>query len=164
MERSANTWLVAVLAIAVGFLVALLVVRGGSNKSTSTTNTTVASGTKTATGTGTGTVTAPVDPQASIASCVNLWNEPLNRGDQTYLVNIMAHQPVRVHVGLTGDLPPKCEVTVVANNGDAYVFAGAGGNTYPYAQAPGATDGSSLAAEQKISNALEQRDGTLSAR
>jgi hypothetical protein len=76
----------------------------------------------------------------------------------------MTREPIRVHVGVTSDVPPKCLITVVANNGDAYVFPAAGGTTYPYAQAPGRTSGSTLPAAQKTSNALEQRDGTLAAR
>jgi hypothetical protein len=95
---------------------------------------------------------------------VDLWNQANNRGDQTFLLNVMSQQPIRVHVGVTSDVPPKCLITVVANNGDAYVFPAAGGTTYPYAQAPGRTDGSKLPAAQKTSNALEQRDGTLAAR
>jgi hypothetical protein len=78
-----------------------------------------------------------------------------------FLVNIASQQPVRVHVGVTTDVPPECLVTIVANNGDAYTFPEGGGSTYPYAPAPGTTNGSSLPAAQKTSNALEQRDGTL---
>jgi hypothetical protein len=176
-RRGSNTWLVAALAIAVGFLIALLLFRGNDNKNTSatvsqTTATTVASGSNTGTDTGTTTTSAtvstqtaaPQSPAASVGSCVNLWNQPLNRGDQTLLVNIMSHQPIRVHVGVTSDVPPKCLITIVGNNGDAWIFPEAGGSTYPYAQAPSNTNASSLPAAQKISNALEQRDGTLAAR
>jgi hypothetical protein len=180
-RRGPNTWIVAVLAIAVGFLAALLIVRGTNNDNSTVSATTAATATTTTTtGTttaaaGTGTTTtsttttsgqsaAPTDPQPSVGSCVNLWNQPTNRGDQVFLVNVMSHQPIRVHVGVTSDVPPRCLITVVANNGDAYVFPSAAGTTYPYAQAPGATDSKTLASAQKISNALEQRDGTLSAR
>jgi hypothetical protein len=178
-RRGPNTWIVAVLAIAVGFLAALLIVRGTNNDNSTVSATTAATATTTsgtttaAAGTGTTTTSttttggqsgAPADPQPSTGSCVNLWNQPTNRGDQVFLVNVMAHQPIRVHVGVTSDVPPRCLITVVANNGDAYVFPSAAGTTYPYAQAPGATDSKTLAPAQKISNALEQRDGTLSAR
>jgi hypothetical protein len=174
-RRGSNTWLVAALAVAVGFLVALLVFGGNdSSKSSATVSTTTATtttaaqaGTTTTTGTATTAVpqsSAPQDAQPSVGACINLWNEATNRGDQTLLVNFMAHQPVRVHVGLTSNVPPKCEITVVGNDGNAWVFAEGGGTTYPYAQAPAQTQASTLPAEQKISNALEQRDGTLSAR
>jgi hypothetical protein len=169
-RRGANTLLVAVLAIAVGFLAALLIVRGDDNTNatvTSTNSTTTEAGTGTSTSTTTGTSTqgtAPGSPQATVGSCVDLWNQPNNRANQTFLVNIMAQQPVRVHVGTTSDVPPQCLVTVVANDGRAYVFPEGGGSTFPYATAPGSTDGSSLPAAQKTSNALEQRDGTVAAR
>jgi hypothetical protein len=92
---------------------------------------------------------------------VSLWNQANNRANQTFLVNIASQQPIRVHVGRTTDVPPKCSVTVTTNSGGAYVFPEAGGTTYPYAQAPALTPASSLAPTQKISNALEQSDGTL---
>jgi hypothetical protein len=184
-RRGANTWLVAVLALAVGFLAALLIFGGNDNSNTaatvgSTTTTTAASGTTSAPGaSGTTTATtstattsttsttqaaAPQDPQATVGGCINLWNQANNRGNQTFLANLIAQQPVRVHVGVTSDVPPRCLITVVANNGDAYVFPEAAGTNYPYAQAPGKTAASTLSAAQKISNALEQRDGTLAAR
>lgn len=183
-RRGSNTWLVAVLAIAVGFLAALLIVGGNGDKenagATSTTTTPAATqaGTGTATTTttstsGTATTTtatsstptaAPQSPPATLPSCISLWNQANNRTNQTFLVNVMSQQPVRVHVGTTGSVPPKCNVTIVANDGKAYVFPEGGGATYPYATVPGPTDAASLPAGQKTSNALEQRDGTLSAR
>src|SRR5918911_3558386 len=123
-RRGANTWIIAVLAIAVGFLA------------------------------------APQDPTPTVGACVNLWNQSNNRANQTFLVNVMSQQPVRVHVGVTSDVPPQCLVTVVTNDGKAYVFPEGGGSTFPYAAAPGSTDAASLPAAQKTSNALEQRDGT----
>jgi hypothetical protein len=178
MERwGSNTWLVAVLAIAVGFLAALLILGGDDSKNSSATvsnGTTVATSTS---GTAPGTTTAgttttsttettatPQSPAATVPACISLWNQPTNRGAQVFLVNIASQQPVRVHVGVTTDVPPECLVTIVANNGDAYTFPEGGGTTYPYAPAPGTTSGSSLPAAQKTSNALEQRDGTLAAR
>ena len=181
-RRGSNTWLVAVLALAVGFLAALLIFGGNdSGKSSAivdSVTTTTGAVSQTATTpvqpAGTATTTAatttatptsvPASPQASEASCLDLWNQSNNRTNQVFLVNLMTRQAVRVHVGVTSDVPPKCLVTVVANNGDAYVFPGAGGSTYPYAQTPGSTPGSTLPAGQKISNALEQRDGTLAGR
>jgi hypothetical protein len=176
-RRGSNTWLVAVLAIAVGFLAAALILGTGDSKNTSaavSNETTVATspspttpGTTAATTT-TSTTTevtpAPQSPAASVPACISLWNQPTNRGAQVFLVNIASQQPVRVHVGVTTDVPPECLVTIVANNGDAYTFPEGGGTTYPYAQAPGTTSSSSLPAAQKTSNALEQRDGTLKER
>ena len=169
------------LAIAVGFLVALLIFRGNDSNNTSatvattgttaTTATTAATtaqtqtaGTATTSTTTTAPGTAPANPQATTSSCIDLWNQPNNRGNQTFLVNLFSRQPVRIHVGVTSDVPPKCLVTVVANNGDAYVFPEGGGSTYPYAQVPAATPAGGLPAAQKTSNALEQSDGTLKAR
>lgn len=180
-RRGANTWLVAVLAIAVGFLAALLIFGGDDNKNTSATVTSTdstttqtgsdtssttgsAAGTTTTSTTSTAQGTVPQSPQATVGSCVNLWNQQNNRGNQTFLVNLMTQQPVRVHVGITSDVPPQCLITVVANDGKAYVFPEGGGTTFPYALAPASTDSSSLPAAQKTSNALEQRDGTLRAR
>lgn len=181
-RRGSNTWLVAVLAIAVGFLVALLIFGGDDNNNTSatvsatnqttttqavttgTSTTTAAPGSTTSSTTSTAQGTAPSGPTASVQSCIDLWNKPLNRGNQTFLVNVMSQQAVRVHVGATSNVPPQCLVTIVANDGKAYVFPEGGGGTFPYAAAPGATDGASLPAAQKTSNALEQRDGTLTAR
>jgi hypothetical protein len=179
-RRQAPTWLVLVLAVAVGFLAALLIFgRNDSNDNASATVATTGTTTQTAgtatttTNAGTGTTstttsttqgTTPTSPDASVANCVDLWNQSNNRGNQTFLVNVMTQQPVRVHVGQTSDVPPRCEVTIVTNDGKAYVFPGAGGTTFPYSVAPGATDAGTLPAAQKISNALEQRDGTLAAR
>jgi hypothetical protein len=175
-RRGNNTWLIAALAVAVGFLIAVLIFNGNDNKNSSATvSSTTATATTTAAQAGTTTATstattvipqgaAPQDPQPSVGACINLWNEATNRGDQTLLVNFMVHQPVRVHVGVTSDVPPKCEVTVVGNDGNAWVFPEGGGTTYPYVQSPSQTQASTLAAAQKISNALEQRDGTLTAR
>lgn len=174
--RGANTWLVAVLALAVGFLVALLIFGGDDNDNAASTTaaqttstTTSQTGTTPATTTTNSTTTTqqgttPTSPEASVGNCVNLWNQPNNRPNQTFLVNVMSQQPVRVHVGATTNVPPECLVTIVANDGKAYVFPEGGGNTFPYSAAPGATDASKLPAAQKTSNALEQRDGTLQAR
>jgi hypothetical protein len=175
-RRGANTWLVAVLAIAVGFLAALLIFGGDDNDNAAVTTAAQSTATTTSqTGATPGTTTtgsttttqqgtAPASPQATIPSCVGLWNQPNNRANQTFLVNVMSQQPVRVHVGVTSDVPPQCLVTVVANDGKAYVFPEGGGNTFPYSSAPGSTNSSGLPAAQKTSNALEQRDGTLQAR
>jgi hypothetical protein len=157
MQRSgSNTWLVAVLAIAVGFLAALLIF-GGNDDSGSGSRTTTTSA-------GSATTTAPSTPAPTASSCVDLWNQSANRPNQVFLVNVMSREPVRVHVGVTSDVPPKCLVTVTANSGAAYVFPQAGGGTVQYTQAPPSTPGSSLPAGQKTSNALEQRDGTLAER
>jgi len=180
MDRSGtNTWLVAALALAVGFLAALLIFGGNDNNNSSATvsQTTAAAGTGTGAGTTqaattpattttatTATATTPTSPQPTEASCLDLWNQSTNRTNQVFLVNVMTRQAVRVHVGTTSDVPPKCLVTVVANDGSAYVFPEGGGTTYPYAQVPGSTPSSSLPSGQRISNALEQRDGTLAAR
>jgi hypothetical protein len=178
-RRGANTWLVAVLAIAVGFLAALLILGGDdSNNSSATvsqttatttqtgaTDTTSTSGTSTtSTTTATQQGTTPQAPEATTQNCINLWNQQNNRANQTFLVNVMSNQAVRIHVGVTSDVPPKCLVTIVANDGKAYVFPEGGGTTFPYAVAPGGTDSSSLPAAQKISNALEEPDGTVKAR
>jgi hypothetical protein len=174
-RRGSNTWLVAVLALAVGFLAAVLILGTDDSKNTSaavsneTTVATTTSGTTpgTAGTTTTSTTTAtpaPQSPAASVPACISLWNQPNNRGAQVFLVNIAARQPIRVHVGVTTDVPPECLVTIVANNGDAYSFPEGGGTTYPYAPAPGTTSSSSLPAAQKTSNALEERDGTLTER
>src|SRR5215208_5821715 len=179
-RRGANTWLVAALAIAVGFLAALLILRGDDNDNTSATvNTTNATTTQTGatttgdtqpgttsttTTTSTEQGTAPRAAEATEENCINLWNQANNRGNQTFLANVMSQQPVRVHVGVTSDVPPQCLVTIIANDGKAYVFPEGGGSTFPYAPAPGATDAALLASAQKIANALEERDGTLKAR
>lgn len=184
--RNSNTWIIAVLALAVGFLVAWLIWGTGNDNNntsatvsgtaatttstaastpgTSTTTTNAGTGTSVTSSTTTAPSAAPSNPQATTASCIALWNQPNNRGDQVFLVNQASRQPVRIHVGATSDVPPKCLITVIGNNGDAYVFPEAGGTTYPYAQAPGSTPASSLPAAQKVSNALNQSDGTLKAR
>src|SRR3954451_21333164 len=172
-RRAPNTWIVAVLGIAIGFVAALLMTKGGGDDKTSatvasptTTTTTQPATTTTATTTATKTAQSgtPQTPAATSDSCISLWNQQNNRTDQTFLANIVAQQAIRVHVGATDAVPPKCLITVVGNDGRAYVFAEAAGSSFPYAPAPGTTDGSSLPAAQKISNALEQSDGTLKAR
>ena len=181
-RRGSNTWLIAVLAIAVGFLAALLIFGGDDNSAN--TSATVANGTTAATGTATTTTTTgpngatttsttsvpqpaattPQRSEATTASCIELWNQPLNRGAQVFLVNLASQQPVRVNVGTTTAVPPECLVTIVANNGDAYTYPEGGGTSYPYAVTPGKTISKELPVDQKTANALEQRDGTLKAR
>jgi len=178
-RRGANTWLIAVLAIAVGFLAALLILGNDDNnnssatvsQTTSTTTQTGATDTTSTNGTSTPSSTTatqqgttPQAPEATTQNCINLWNQQNNRANQTFLVNVMSNQAVRIHVGVTSDVPPKCLVTIVANDGKAYVFPEGGGTTFPYAVGPGSTDSSSLPAAQKISNALEEPDGTVKAR
>jgi cytoskeletal protein RodZ len=178
-RRGANTWLIAVLAIAVGFLAALLILGSDDynnssatvSQTTSTTTQTGATDTTSTNGTSTTSTTTatqqgttPQAPEATTQNCINLWNQQNNRANQTFLVNVMSNQAVRIHVGVTSDVPPKCLVTIVANDGKAYVFPEGGGTTFPYAVAPGGTDSSSLPAAQKISNALEEPDGTVKAR
>ncbi|MFL5894290.1 MAG: hypothetical protein ACJ76Z_04150 [Thermoleophilaceae bacterium] len=165
--------LAIVAAAAIGFVVALLAFgRNDSNNnaagtSLQTTTTTTTSGqgtTTTATNTASTTSTTPQTAGGTPASCIELWNQPANRGAQTFLANLASRQPVRVHAGTTTDAPPKCLITVIANNGNAYVFPEGGGTTYPYAPAPSQTSDSTLPPAQKTENALEQRDGTLEAR
>jgi hypothetical protein len=169
--------LVAVLAIAVGFLAALLIFGGddnsGSNSAATTTTAAAANGTTTttattstapATGQPPATNTTPTSPKATTASCIDLWNQPTNRGPQVFLVNVASQHPVRVHVGTTADVPPECLVTIVSDDGSAYVYAEGGGTTYPYAPSPGTPKSADLPAAQKISNALEQPDGRVTAK
>src|SRR3954452_16620583 len=180
-RRGSNTWLIAVPANAVGFLAALLLFGGDDNSSntsatvtngttvagsgatgtTGNTTTTGADGTTTSTTTTQPGTTTPTSPAATTDSCMSLWNQPANRGAQTFLVNIASQQPVRVHVGTTTDVPPECFVTIVANNGDAYTYTEGGGTTYPYAPVAGRTTSKELSTDQKTANALDQRDGTL---
>lgn len=182
--RGGNLWVILVLTVTVVVLATLLIINSmsGNNDNaaatvtaaatTATTATTAVTtapgatptGTTSTTTTGTTPTTAPGSPQADIGSCIGLWNQTGNRINQTFLVNLFTRQPVRVHVGATSDVPPKCLVTVVADNGDAYVFPEGGGGTYPYAQVPAATPSNGLPPAQKVSNALEQSDGTLKAR
>jgi hypothetical protein len=129
-----------------------------------TTSATVAPGTSTTTTTATQQGSAPQSPEATVAACIDLWNQQNNRGNQTFLANLSSQQPVRVHVGTTSDVPPQCLMTIVANDGKAYVFPEGGGSTFPYATAAGSTDSSTLPPAQKTSNALEEGDGTLKAR
>ena len=178
MERrdGIQVGLAIVAAAAIGFVIALVAFGNNDNSknsaattaatATSTTATTDTNGQTTSATTATTTApsTAPETQQVDTGSCIQLWNQDNNRGAQTFLINIASQQPVRVHVGETTDTPPKCLITVVANNGDAYVFPEAGGTTYPYAPAGGKTAASTLPAAQKTENALEQRDGTLQAR
>jgi hypothetical protein len=179
-RRGSNTWLVAGLAIAVGFLAALLIFgRDPSTKTSATiapgttavtepvattgttTTTTGPNGATTSTTTAQQPAATPQSPQATPASCIDLWNQPANRGPQTFLVNVASQQPVRVNVGTTTDVPPQCLVTIVANNGDVYTYPEGGGTTFPYATSPGRTTSKELPVEQKNANALDQRDGTL---
>lgn len=179
-RRGSNTVLVAVLAIAVGFLAAWLIFKNddSDNSSATVSATTATTGTATTATTGTATTpttststttatatgTAPANPQPTVPSCIALWNQSNNRGNQTFLVNLASREPIRVHVGATSNVPQECLITVTANNGDAYVFPEGGGSTYPYAQIPARSDASSLPAAQKTTNALNESDGTLKAR
>jgi hypothetical protein len=168
------------LAAIAGFVIALVAFGNdnGKNAAVVTTNgttTTAATTTSATAGTAPATqssvtttttsnpATTPTTGPPTVSDCISLWNQANNRGAQLSLVNLAARQPIRVHVGDTSEVPQKCLITVIANDGNAYVFSGAGGTTYPYAQAPSQTSGSALPAEQRTTNALEQRDGTLEA-
>jgi hypothetical protein len=176
-RNDANTALLVIAALVIGFLVALLVFRdddGGNAAVTGATTGTPATSTTTTSGTAAGTSTTqtttsgaastPTSGAATIGDCINLWNQPSNRGAQTFLINIASQQPVRVHVGETSDVPPQCLITIVGSGGDAWIFPEGGGSTYPYAPAPSRETASELPSEQRKSNALEQRDGTLTQR
>lgn len=172
-RRGSNTWLVAALAVAVGFLAALLIFGGDDDADTTnaTVNATTAETTQT-TGAQTQTTetqvttpeATPGSPEATPGNCIALWNQRNNRAAQTFLVNIASQQPVRIHVGTTSDVPAECLVTVVANNGDAYTFAEGGGTTFPYAPAPARTTSDTLPEEQRTANALNEPDGRLKER
>ena len=171
-------WLAVLLAAVAGFVIALVLFGNdnGKNAAVVTTNGTTAATATTSTGTiapqgatsattttTTAPSTAPTQAPPTVDSCIALWNQSNNRGAQTDMVNLAARQPIRVHVGSTSVVPPKCLITVIANDGSAYVFPEAGGTTYPYAPAPSQTTGGSLPDAQRQANALEQRDGTLKA-
>jgi hypothetical protein len=172
----ANPWLIGAVGLVVGFLAAVVIVGDKGKTKTvaetvTSTQTTVTPSTTTPATTTPGTTsptTAGTTPTTTTstgpdsASCITLWNQPANRGNQVFLVNVMSQQAVRVNVGATATSPAKCLVTVVENSGPAYVFPQ--GTTLPYEQTTGTTPGDSLPAAQKISNALEQRDGTLQSR
>jgi hypothetical protein len=182
MARTNTQVAIAVLLAAVaGFVIALVAFGDDNSKNAAvvTTNGTTTTATSTTTAaptagtvpatqttttatTTTGAAPTPAGPP-DVGSCISLWNQQNNRGAQTYLVNLAARQPIRIHVGATSAVPPKCLITVIANDGTAYVFPEAGGTTYPYAQAPSQTTGSSLPGEQRKANALEERDGTMTA-
>jgi hypothetical protein len=98
---------------------------------------------------------------ADFDSCLALWNEPNNRAAQTFMANIASNQAVRINVGASAQVPPKCLVTVIGNNGDVSTFAEGGGTTFPYAPSPGRGKLEDLPASQRQQNALEQPDGTL---
>jgi hypothetical protein len=182
MRRDFQLGLALVAAAAIGFAVALLalnkndststsavVTTSGATSGTVVTSTTATTGTagattSTTTTTATGTVTAPQTQPPTTATCVQLWNTPANRGAKTSLRTIASQQPVRVHVGETAEVPARCLVTVIANNGDAYIYTEGGGATYPYAPQPSRTTAASLPPAQRAANALEQGDGTLQAR
>jgi hypothetical protein len=174
-RRDLQVGLAVLIAAALGFVVALILLRDDSTKNAAavvTTNGTVTTTTATTTTTTppgttavtTTTATTPRDMLPTTASCVALWNEPANSAARLSLRTIASSQPVRVHVGQSADVPPECLITVIANNGDAYIYAEGGGATYPYAPQPGKTTSSSLHPEQRTANALEQGDGSLQAR
>ena len=161
-----------IAAAAVGFVIALVVMNRDDNGdnanatvSQTTSATTVAppaTGTTSTTTATTGpTGPAPTQGVADFDSCLALWNEPNNRAAQTFMANIASNQSVRINVGASAQVPPKCLVTVIGNNGDVSTFAEGGGTTFPYAPSPGRGKLEDLPASQRQQNALEQPDGTL---
>jgi hypothetical protein len=170
-RRDLQIALSLLLAAALGVAVALIATNDNNSTTTtaaatSTTSVTVTTGANGTTTTTTNTVTntTPQDPLPSTTSCVALWNEPTNSAARTALAAIVTREPVRVHVGMTADVPPQCLITVIANSGVAYEFAEGGGATYPYAPLPAKTSAASLPPAQRTVNALAQNDGTLEAR
>jgi hypothetical protein len=167
MEQRGVSGLQAALAIiaaaAIGFLIALIAF--GSDDNGSNVNATVSQTTTTGTdangATTTVTVTTPTDPVPTVASCIDLWNQPTNNAARTFLANLAAGQAVRVNVGATAQVPPECLVTVIANDGTVATFPEGGGNTFPYNPTPGRTTVDKVPAKQRKVNALPESNGAL---
>jgi cytoskeletal protein RodZ len=164
--------LAVIAAAAVGFVIALVAFNNDDNgdnasatvsqtTSSTTTAPTATAPTSTTTSTTGPTGPAPTQAVADFDACLELWNQPNNRAAQTFMANIASNQAVRINVGTTAEVPPKCLVRVIANNGDVYTFAEGGGATFPYAPSPGRGKLEDLSASQRRQNALEQPDGTL---
>lgn len=171
-NRGLQLALAVIAAAAVGFVIALVAFNNDDNSdstsatvsqttSTSTTATTTDGETSTTTAATGPTGPAPTQRVADFDSCLQLWNEPTNRAAQTFLANIASNQAVRINVGTSAQVPPKCLVTLIGNNGDVSTFAEGGGTTFPYAPSPGRGNLEDLPAAQRKQNALEQPDGTL---
>jgi hypothetical protein len=175
-NRNAQVAIVAVLAAVVGFAVAALVL--GDNSSTPADQTGAAvtdvqpqptqtvvqpTGTDT-TATTTQPDVVPVDDVPSVATCIEIWNSANNTTPRDFLQTLQAEQAVRVNVGASNQVPPKCLVTIIANDGNVYRFPEGGGKSFPYTPEPGRADLAQLTPQERKANALAEPDGTLTAR
>jgi hypothetical protein len=170
-ERQVNAGVVlgALLALGLGVLIGY-VIWGGSDTETVTVTSTAATtaattlpttGTTTTT-TGTTTDRVPVSPQPTITGCISLWNRANNTAAQNFLRLREQEQAVRIHVGATAETPPKCLVTLIANDGTVFRFAEGGGTTFPYAPTPSRGRVEELTSTDRNVNAVAEPNGQLS--
>lgn len=171
-NRGLQIALAVIAAAAIGFVIALVAFNNNDNAdnaSATVSQTTATTTAATTTGQTTTAVTGPTGPTgpaptqraADFDACLGLWNEPTNRAAQTFLANIASNQAVRINIGQSAQVPPKCLVTVIGNNGEVSTFAEGGGTTFPYSPSPGRGNLNDLPPAQRKQNALEQPDGTL---
>ena len=100
----------------------------------------------------------------TVASCLELWNRDNNGTPQSFLADVQNRQAVRVNVAASTQVPPKCLVTVIANDGTAYRFTEGAGQAFPYAPQPARLRLADLTAEQRETDALAEPGGKLTAR
>ena len=134
-------------------------------QTTSTTGTTATAPTTTTTTTtqtetnGVPSAQPPTDP-----TCIQLWNRANNAAPQAFLADLQNRQAVRVNVGSTAQVPKKCLVTVIANDGNVYRFTEGAAAAFPYAPRPARLQSSALTPEERATDALPETGGRLSPR
>lgn len=131
---------------------------------TTTATTTTPTTTATTTTTQTGTDRVPATQPPSDPTCIQLWNRSNNTAPQAFLADLQNRQAVRVNVGSTAQVPKKCLVTVIANDGAVYRFTEGAAAAFPYSPRPVRMESSALSAEDRATDALPETGGRLSPR
>ena len=106
----------------------------------------------------------PATAPPTDASCIGLWNRANNSSPQAFVVDLQNRQAVRVNVGATAAAPPKCLVTVIANDGSVYRFTEGAAAAFPYSPRPARLQSASLSAKERETDALPSENGMLSPR
>jgi len=174
-SRDVQVVIAVILAGIVGFALATLLMDDDDEPAVDTVATTVQPTTATTpppTGTTptattpapTGTDQVPTEEAPNDASCIELWNQENNTSPQAFVADLQNRQAIRVNVGATAQAPPKCLVTIIANDGSVYRFTEGAGRAFPYSPRPTRLQSSALSAEERQTDALSEEGGRLSAR
>lgn len=171
-RRDVQVVIAVILAGIVGFGLATLLINDDDAtvepaattvQTASPTATATTTQTDPATTTTTDNVPGPAEPP-TVASCVRIWNQDNNTAPQSFLADLQNRQAVRVNVGASSQVPPKCLISLIANDGTVYRFTEGAGQTFPYSPQPSRLRLADLSAAERETDALPESGGKLTPR